>query len=143
MQIIKWMLVGLLCTEAIQIPPRYLEVNHQIYHQYSHLGKYQHLLEPNMFSLVEKYNEEENHFKQEIGNNVVKTISTALPYVDNIGHKILHANDLFINSMLNNPVLDHETQKSIILMSIKLAQYGDEMGGKLLDTYYNIVDYCL
>ena len=55
----------------------------------------------------------------------------------------MHANDLFINSMLNNPVLDHETQKSIILMSIKLAQYGDEMGGKLLDTYYNIVDYCL
>ena len=31
----------------------------------------------------------------------------------------------------------------LILSSIKLAQYGDDMGSKLLTLYYNLVDYCL
>ena len=77
------------------------------------------------------------------GNEVVKVISAGLPNVDSIGHKILHANDVYINSILNNNQIPHEVQKMLILSSIKLAQYGDDMGSKLLTLYYNLVDYCL
>ena len=66
-----------------------------------------------------------------------------LPKVDNIGHNILHANNEFINDILNNNMIDHDTQKFIILSSIKLAQYGDDMGSSLLQLYYDIVDKSL
>ena len=74
---------------------------------------------------------------------MVKQLSASLPHVDSIGHNILHANNIFINDILNNPYLSHEMQKMIILTSIKLAQYGDNMGSSLLELYYNIVDYFL
>ena len=74
---------------------------------------------------------------------MVKQLSAGLPHVDSIGHNILHANNLFINDILNNQYLNHELQKMIILTSIKLAQYGDNMGSSLLELYYKIVDYFL
>ena len=120
-----------------------------IYSKYDTLGKYKQWFEPNVFSLIEhskpyeELKEIQEDIKVNVGNNVVKTISAALPHVDNIGHNILHANNIFINDILNNQMLDHDTQKAIILFSIKLAQHGDDMGSYLLQTYYNIVDYSL
>ena len=120
-----------------------------LYNKYDTLGKYKQWFEPNIFSLIEhskpyeELKEIQEDIKVNVGNNVVKTISAALPHVDNIGHNILHANNIFINDILNNPILDHDTQKAIILFSIKLAQHGDDMGSYLLQTYYNIVDYSL
>ena len=86
--------------------------------------------------------ETDEHYR-EIGVKVVKGISSMLPKVDNIGHNILHANNEFINDILNNNMIDHDTQKFIILSSIKLAQYGDDMGSSLLQLYYDIVDKSL
>ncbi len=121
-------------------------INHNIYSGYERLGNFKYLLEPNLFSVIEHRKETAKQamtLKETVGNNIVKSISASLPHVDSIGHDILHANNLFINDVLNSNVLDHETQKTIILFSIKLAQYGDDMGSQLLQTYYNIVDYCL
>ena len=121
-------------------------INHNIYSGYERLGKVKQFLEPNLFSIIEHRKETAEKamtLKEIIGNNVVKSISETLPHVDSIGHKILHANNIFINDVLNSNILDHETQKTIILFSIKIAQYGDDMGSELLQTYYNIVDYCL
>ena len=61
--------------------------------------------------------ETDEHYR-EIGVKVVKGISSMLPKVDNIGHNILHANNIFINDILNNPILDHDTQNALILFSI-------------------------
>ena len=131
------------------LPPEIYNLNHMIYSKYDLLGKYKLWSEPNMFSLIEKskpyesLKEVEENIRVQVGNSVVKSISAALPHVDNIGHNILHANNIFINDILNNPILDHDTQKAIILFSIKLAQQGDDMGSHLLQMYYNIVDYSL
>ena len=86
---------------------------------------------------------ENNEEVRKLGVNLVRGISAGLPKVDNIGHQILHANNEFINDILNNQLLDHDTQKFIILSSIKLAQMGDDMGSHLLQIYYDIVDMCL
>lgn len=131
------------------LSPELYKVNHIIYNKYDTLGKYKQWFEPNIFSLIEhskpyeELKEIQEDIKVNVGNNVVKSISAALPHVDNIGHNILHANNIFINDILNNQMLDHDTQKAIILFSIKLAQHGDDMGSYLLQTYYNIVDYSL
>lgn len=78
-----------------------------------------------------------------IGKFIVTQISTLLPKVDSVGHNVLHANNEFITTILNNHILSHEHQKFIILSSIKLAQYGDDMGSHLLQVYYDLVDKCL
>ena len=147
---VVWMwCLSLLSTAQSILSPDFYKMNHMIYTKYDALGKYKQWFEPNAFSLIEQskpyegLKEIQHDIKVNVGNNVVKSISAALPHVDNIGHNKLHANNIFINDILNNPVLDHDTQKAIILFSIKLAQHGDDMGSQLLQTYYNIVDYSL
>lgn len=83
------------------------------------------------------------HFKQEYGEDIVLQISSLLPKLDTVGHDILRANHDYIQSVLNNEVLSHETKKTAILLSIKLAQYGDDFGSQVLQGYYNLVDACL
>lgn len=132
----------------INIPPEIVAKNHIIYTQYDKLGEYKKYFEPNLFSEIDKRNTFDLdstilQLKQQFGDAVVKQLSAGLPNVDNIGHKILHANNLFINDVLNNNILSHDMQKEIILTSIKIAQHGDNMGSSLLQLYYNIVDYFL
>jgi hypothetical protein len=146
MKILPIIILGLLNGVSCIIPTSLYDYNHAIYKHYDGLGKYKNVFEPNVFSLIEHTKEQGDttlNIREHVGNSVVKTISSILPHVDNIGHSILHANNIFINDILNNPVLDHETQKNIILFSIKMAQYGDDMGSNLLQTYYNIVDFSL
>ncbi len=123
------------------------KLNDQIYDSYEHLGENRKWFEPNLFSTIHDINCYSKDGLQDLshktGNEVVKIISAGLPRVDSIGHRILHANDIYINNVLNNPNIPHELQKTLILTSIKLAQYGDDMGSKLLTLYYNLVDYCL
>ena len=131
---------------AFKLPstPQIAKMNDNIYQHYDHLGKYKSWFEPNLFSTIHDFNKDDVvDFSHKAGNEVVKIISAGLPNVDSIGHRILHANDVYINSILNNDNIPHEVQKMLILSSIKLAQYGDDMGSKLLTLYYNLVDYCL
>ena len=81
--------------------------------------------------------------QQEVGKNVVLQVSSLLPKLDTVGHDILHANHDYIQNVLGNEMLNHETKKAAILFSIKLAQYGDDMGSHVLQQYYNLVDACL
>ena len=125
-----------------------LQKNHEFYKNYDNLGEYKKYFEPNMFSELDKYNTFDlsklgEDAKINIGNTVVKKLSSFLPHVDNIGHNILHANNLFINDILNSDYLSHDLQRQIILTSIKLAQQGDNFGSDLLQIYYNIVNYFL
>lgn len=106
--------------------------------------KYHLLPQPHSFfpftaSNIEKW----EHFQEEKGKDIVLSVSSMLPKFDTVGHNILSANHDFIQDVLGNTQLDHETKKSIILFSIKLAQYGDDMGSIILQKYYNLVESCL
>jgi hypothetical protein len=70
----------------------------------------------------------------------VKAISSALPHVDLIGHKILHANNEFINKVLDCEIAPHSIKEMAILSFIRLSIYGDEFGSALLHFYYNMVE---
>lgn len=124
-----------------------IKTNEHIYKKYDSLGEYKSYFEPNLFSSVHQFTEtKENkieYFSNLAGNEIVKFVSSALPEVDQIGHQILHANNVYINNILNNDKIPHEIQKDLILLSIKLAQYGDDMGSHLLQWYYNLVEKCL
>ena len=74
---------------------------------------------------------------------LVRGISSLLPHVDSIGHNILHANNEFISGIFDNDLIPYEHKKEIILLSIRLAQMGDDMGSHLLQLYYDIVDKSL
>ena len=78
-----------------------------------------------------------------LGQYIVEKISSTLPLVDNIGHKVLHLNNEFINYILNNMNIDYSLKKEIILNSIKISQAGDDFGSTLLELYYNIVEKLL
>tara|TARA_B100001057_G_C22266043_1_gene725100 strand:+ start:56 stop:514 length:459 start_codon:yes stop_codon:yes gene_type:complete len=136
-------------VKSFKIPSQQqiFKINDEIYDKYEHLGKHKKWFEPNLFSTVhdfqENYNDVFSQLSHKTGNEVVKLISGGLPHVDSIGHNILHANNIYINNILNNPNIPHDLQKMLILTSIKLAQYGDDMGSGLLTLYYNLVDYCL
>tara|TARA_B100000424_G_scaffold250354_1_gene225001 strand:- start:1 stop:489 length:489 start_codon:yes stop_codon:yes gene_type:complete len=135
-------------------PATIQKINEKIYEQYDRLGEYKGYFEPNMFSTIHHITDKPRDvykeltdtieiMNQNVGKESVKLISSALPHVDSIGHQILHANNVYINNILNNPNIPHDIQKMLILASIKLAQYGDDMGSELLKLYYNIVDSCL
>ena len=83
------------------------------------------------------------NLRTETGKEIVLQVSDFLPKFDTVGHKILSANHNFIQEVLANEILNHDMKKEIILGSIKLAQYGDDMGSQILQQYYNLVNYCL
>lgn len=100
-------------------------------------------LSPSFFPFLNIREETIMEVKQEIGKEAVLQLSSLLPKLDTVGHDILHANHDFIEDVLHNDMLNHEAKKTAILWSIKLAQYGDDMGSHVLQKYYDIVNACL
>lgn len=92
---------------------------------------------------LDHFSEKANHVSEEIGKNIVLSVSSGLPKFDSVGHNILSANHDFIADILKNELLSQEMKKNIILASIKLAQMGDDMGSHILQYYYNLVESCL
>ena len=81
--------------------------------------------------------------KKIIGKKIVIGASSFLPNFDTIGHNFLHANNNFIHYLLTHDVLNDTLKKKLILLSIHIAQNGDNMGSFLLQVYYNIVNSSL
>jgi hypothetical protein len=83
----------------------------------------------------------QNHNKQ-CGYYVVKTISAFLPHADSIGLKILNANHNFITFVikLDEKIVPHKIKSKLILLSIKMAQSGDQCGSHLMQMYYDLVE---
>lgn len=81
---------------------------------------------------------------KEVGSLVVRLISSLLPYADNVGHTVLHANNEFISYIMNldETKVPHKWKGRIILFSIQLAQWGDNLGGKMLQMFHDIVKQC-
>jgi len=74
--------------------------------------------------------------------SLVKASTAILPEFDSIGHHVLHANQVLINKLLESNI-DPILKKKLILQVIDLTKQGDEMGGKILQDYYNFIDYLL
>ena len=74
--------------------------------------------------------------------SLVKASTAILPQFDSIGHHVLSTNEYLINRILETN-LDPVFKKQLILKVIELSRQGDEMGGKILQNYYNFIDYLL
>ena len=74
--------------------------------------------------------------------SLVKVSTAILPQFDSIGHHVLHANQVLINKLLESNI-DPLFKKKMILQVIDFTKQGDEMGGKILQDYYNFIDYLL
>lgn len=109
----------------------------------SSVKKFMPFYELSHYENLNHFSEKANHFSEEVGKNIVLSVSAGLPKFDTVGHKILSANHDFIADILKNEILSHEMKKNIILASIKLAQMGDDMGSQILQYYYNLVESCL
>ena len=99
-------------------------------------------VKPQTFEPLKYTFEHIEKLEKTVGYNIVKTISSILPHVDSIGHKILHADNEFITHIINMNSIPHDVKGQIILLSIKFAQYGDNFGTKILQLYYDIVENC-
>ena len=97
----------------------------------------------NNYKLIDKILDIKIDEERNLGRIIVEKTSSYLPKVDTIGHKVLHANNEFISAVLNMHDLPHDLRKDIVLWSIKLAQYGDNLGSHMLQLYYDLVDKCL
>ena len=106
-----------------------MEFHHCLYNK-------QELFQKNYQQFIEITHEKTGYF-------IVKSISSLLPHVDSIGHKVLHANDVYISRVLNFDNMPHDVKREIILCIIKISQWGDDFGSHLLQLYYDIVDKCL
>ena len=84
-----------------------------------------------------------DNYKTAMGKQFVINLSSLLPKVDTIGHDVLQANNRFIVDVLSYPNVPDDVKKQVILLSIKLAQYGDDLGSVFLQQYYNLVDHFL
>ena len=82
------------------------------------------------------------HLPPECAISLVKSSTAILPQFDTIGHHVLHANQVLINKLLESNI-DPAFKKTMILKVIDLTRQGDEMGGKILEDYYNFVNYLL
>jgi hypothetical protein len=74
--------------------------------------------------------------------SLVKASTAILPQFDSIGHYVLNANQVLINKLLESNI-DPILRKKLILQVIDLTKNGDEMGGKILENYYNFIDFLL
>lgn len=106
-----------------------MEFQYCLHHQ-------QELFQQNYQQFIETTHEKTGYF-------VVKSISSLLPHVDSIGHKVLHANDVYISRILNFDNIPHDLKREIILCIIKVSQWGDDFGSHLLQLYYDIVNNSL
>ena len=94
------------------------------------------------YSLINKIINIEINNKN-LGRIIVEKTSSLLPHFDSVGHKILHANNELISYILNLNNIPNFIKKDIVLLTISIAQAGDNLGSHMLQLYYDIVDKCL
>jgi len=69
---------------------------------------------------------------------IVQTLSNTLPQFDSISHIVLNTNSNFISYVLNDEFIPPQIKKDIILLTIKMTQEGDNMGGQILEIFYKL-----
>ena len=131
----------LFINESYQFTPSNLNTLKKVSH--NNINNIKLLNNEDSYSILDTLLHTKLYNGKESGRFIVEQISSLLPKVDSIGHNVLHANNEFINYILEHNIFNDFTKKNIILLSIKMAQMGDNFGSDLLQLYYNIVDKCL
>jgi hypothetical protein len=91
---------------------------------------------------LQQYWEEGVHnHKKHCGIFVVKVVSSFLPHIEKMGHRVLSINNDFVHKIMNckETQLSHPMKGKIILMVIGIAQWGDNLGSQLLKLYHDII----
>lgn len=83
-----------------------------------------------------------HHLPYETRVKIVEEATGILPKLDFFGHMVLSNNEKVIDYIIHTP-LTEEQKKKIILKVIEICRNGDEMGGKILLNYYNLIDNIL
>lgn len=78
----------------------------------------------------------------EMRTKIVQEATGILPRLDFFSHAVLSNNEKLIDYIVYSP-LTEEQKKVIILKTIELCRQGDEVGGKILLYYYNLIDNIL
>tara|TARA_Y100001938_G_C8079320_1_gene428080 strand:+ start:387 stop:731 length:345 start_codon:yes stop_codon:yes gene_type:complete len=73
---------------------------------------------------------------------IVEDATGILPKLDWFGHMVLNNNEKMIDAVISTN-LSQEQKKIVILKIIELCRKGDDMGGKILLDYYNLIDLLL
>ncbi len=84
-----------------------------------------------------------SEFIQSNNKIIIQSLSNTLPQFDSISHIVLNTNSKIISYVLNDELIPPQIKKDIILLTIKMTQEGDNMGGQILELYYNIVNHIL
>jgi hypothetical protein len=122
-----------------------LIINNQIYTNNDNRIKQHYTKHVNIIMNIDKICDKNiefiNNLPEEFRYNLVKTSSSTIPKFDSVGSIVLHLNEKFIKLIVDSN-LDINTKKIFILNIIQAAQNGDEMGGKILQFYYDFIN-CL
>lgn len=104
------------CSMSVQKPV------HQMIQEYCHKGVTNH--------------------KKQCGVLVVKVVSSLLPHIEQIGHRILSVNNHLIQQIMDmdESKLSHKDKGRIITSLIHIAQWGDNAGSRMLQMYLDIVE---
>lgn len=73
---------------------------------------------------------------------IVEDATGILPQLDWFGHMVLTNNEKFIDAVISTN-LSEEQKKVIILKIIEICRQGDNMGGEILENYYNLINLLL
>tara|TARA_B100000287_G_scaffold71469_1_gene62978 strand:- start:7180 stop:7506 length:327 start_codon:yes stop_codon:yes gene_type:complete len=73
---------------------------------------------------------------------IVEEATGVLPKLDWFGHIVLTNNEKLIDNVIHTSLTD-EQKKTLILKIVDLTRQGDQMGGKILLNYYNLIDNIL
>jgi hypothetical protein len=82
------------------------------------------------------------HVPPETAHTLVKASTAILPKFDSVSHIVLNTNEMLINKLLDSN-LDPAFKKKLILQVIQMTKEGDDMGGVILQYYYNFIDKLL
>ena len=94
------------------------------------------------YNLLQRFSDIKINDKR-IGHSIVETITTSLPNFDSISHIVLDTNSKVVSYILNTGDIPDVIKKQLVLLSIKLAQEGDNIGSNILQIYYDIVNNCI
>ena len=79
----------------------------------------------------------------EFGQELAKKSAAILPKADVISYKILQFNSVLMTHVLENDYIDMEHKKQIMLMFTRFIQWGDNSGSRILEFYYDLINYLL
>ena len=108
----------LFVNESYQFTPTNLNTFKKLQHNVNNNNNIKLLNKEDGYNILDNLLHTKLYNDKETGRFIVEQNSSLLPKVDSIGHNVLHANNEFINYILEHNIFDDVTKKNIILLSI-------------------------